>query len=75
MNYPWFKKYGWFFLPVSPAGWVVTILFVIFCIHIFIAVDVHSHSVSDTLYGVFPFKVPAFFVWQWIGWNTSGKKA
>ena len=30
----------------------------VFCTQVFVAVQRRSHSVSDTLYGVFPFVVP-----------------
>jgi hypothetical protein len=36
-------------------------------------VDRHSHSVSDTLYGVFPFFVCCFLLVDWVGARTSGK--
>jgi hypothetical protein len=39
----------------------------------FLAVDRHSHSVSDTLYGIFPFFVPAFGILGWIASHTSSK--
>ena len=40
---------------------------------VFKAVDRHSHSVSDTLYGVFPFFVCTFLLFDWIGGKTSEK--
>ena len=52
-------------MGVSPdklAGWVSVILSFIFCVQIFIAVDRRSHSVSDTLYGIFPFVVPTLLL-------------
>ena len=52
-------------------GWLVTLLFIAFCINVFVAVDRNSHSSSDTLYGIFPFWVPAFLLWLWI----AGKKS
>ena len=55
MNTKWFSRIGWFYLPTSMAGGVLCLLGVIFCLTVFTGVDRHSHSVSDTLYGVFPF--------------------
>ena len=66
MNRPWFRQWGWIYRPVSVAGVVITLLFLAFCVNVFTAVDRQSHSVSDTLYGIFPFWVPAFLVWVWI---------
>src|SRR4029077_10682216 len=42
-----------------------------FCVHTFLFVDGKSHSVSDTLYGVFPFWVPTFLLYIWIADRTS----
>ena len=42
-----------------------------FCLTVFRAVDRHSHSVSDTLYGVFPFFVCTFLLLDWIGGRTT----
>ena len=71
----WFKPFGFVFLPVSIPGWMISILAVAFCLHIFLFVDGRSHSVSDTLYGVFPYWVPTFLLWTWIAGQTSGDDA
>jgi hypothetical protein len=68
----WFKPFGLIFIPVSISGWIVTILSAAFCVHIFRFVDGRSHSVSDTLYGIFPYCVPTFLLWAWIAGRTSG---
>lgn len=73
MKYPWFKKFGWFYLPVSIPGTIILVFFLLFCVHIFLAVDRHAHSVSDTLYGIFPYLVPAFLVYIWLGHETAGE--
>lgn len=51
----WFARWGWLHRPVSAAGWLATASTVAFCVHVFLAIDRHSHSASDTLYGVFPY--------------------
>jgi drug/metabolite transporter (DMT)-like permease len=66
-----FKKYGLIFIPTSFLGLILTLLTVIFCVTVFIAIDRNSHSVSDTLYGFFPFFVSAFTILFWIDGNTS----
>jgi len=43
-----------------------------FWVQVFVAVDRHSHSVSDMLYGVFPFIVPTLIRLNWIASKTSG---
>lgn len=66
-----FRRIGWFYAPISIAGFIVFSLAVAFCVTVFLAVDRHSHSVSDTLYGVFPFFVCTFLLLDWIGSRTS----
>jgi hypothetical protein len=75
MKTEWFKRFGWFYVPVSVPGVVVCLLAAVFCVTVFAAVDRHSHSVSDTLYGVFPFFVCTFLLLDWIGGRTSEKAA
>ncbi len=75
MNTPWFKPWGWLYLPVSVAGFLATLLPLAFAVNVFLAVDRRSHSVSDTLYGIFPFWVPTFLLWLWLASRTSKPKA
>ena len=53
----WFKPWGWIHRPVSIAGWIAVALVTVFCGQVFVAIDRRSHSVSDTLFGVFPYVV------------------
>jgi len=67
----WFKPWGWIHRPASIAGALVTLAAAAFCVNVFIAVDRHSHSVSDTLYGIFPFVVPTLILLEWVASKTS----
>jgi len=67
----WFKEWGWIYLPIAWPGWVAVAATVLFSVQVFIAVDRHSHSASDTLYGVFPYVVPAFGILGWIASKTA----
>ena len=71
MKTAWFKKRGWFYQPVSWQGVAMAAAALLFCVQVFCAVDRKSHSVSDTLYGVFPFFVCAFLLLDWIATRTS----
>ncbi|MBI3414606.1 MAG: hypothetical protein HY043_04680 [Verrucomicrobia bacterium] len=71
MNTRWFKRLGWFYVPISIPGTVLSILTVAFWIQIFLAVDRRSHSAPDTLYGVFPFVACSFLLLDWIASRTS----
>jgi hypothetical protein len=71
MKTAWFKRVGWFYLPVSVPGAVITLLALAFCVQVFLAVDRHSHSASDTLYGIFPYFACAFLLHDWIASRTT----
>lgn len=71
MKQYWFKRLGWLYCPVSWQGIVVVLLAAAFCVNVFLAIDRHSHSASDTLYGVFCYFVCAFLLVNWIAANTS----
>ena len=68
----WFRPWGWLFRPVSMAGWIVLFLTVLFSIQVFWAIDRHSHSASDTLYGLFPYYACGFLLLNWVATKTSG---
>jgi hypothetical protein len=71
MSHSWFKPVGWFYRPVSWQGVVLTGLSILFCVHVFGAIDRHSHSATDTLYGVFPYFACCFLLLNWVASNTS----
>jgi hypothetical protein len=73
MKYNWFREWGWIYLPTSWQGWTGVLLTVGFCVQVFSAVDRHSHSASDTLYGIFPYVVPAVGILGWLASKTSGR--
>lgn len=68
---PWFRRAGWFHVPVSVPGVIVTLGALAFCVQVFFAVDRHSHSVTDTLYGVYPFIIPTLLLLDWVGSRAS----
>ncbi len=74
MKHIWFKKFGWVYLPVNVPGVLVSAIILAFCLQVFMVIDRHSHSVSDTLYGIFPYIVPAFLLYLWVGSETSEKE-
>jgi len=74
MKTPWFKRFGWLYLPASVSGAIIALATVAFCVQVFVVVDHKSHSASDTLYGVLPFFACAFLLFDWIAARTSGKE-
>ena len=75
MNSAWFKRFGWFRVPASVPGILIVLGASAFCVNVFVAVDRNSHSVSDTLYGVFPYFVCTFLLVDWIAGRTSTEGA
>jgi hypothetical protein len=73
MQRRWFKPWGWIYHPSSLEGALVTVLAVLFCVNVFVAIDRHSHSVSDTMYGIFPFWVPTLMLLNWVASKTSAR--
>lgn len=71
MNRLWFRSWGWVYRPVSWQAWCLVAVVLAFRIRVFFAVDRHSHSASDTLYGIFPYIVPALGVLGWIASHSS----
>lgn len=69
--FSWFKQWGWIYRPVSWQGILLVILTLAFCLQVFVAIDRNSHSVSDTLYGVFPYFVCSLVILNWIAGKTS----
>ena len=71
MKLRWFKTWGWIYRPVSWQGLIFVLLTLAFCLQVFLVVDRNSHSVSDTLYGIFPYVIPAFMLLNWVAGKTS----
>ena len=71
----WFKRCGWIYRPVSWQGGLVVLLALALCVQVFLAVDRPSHSVSDTLYGVFPYFSCCFLLVNWVASNTSSNQS
>ena len=71
MRRRWFAPWGWVYRPVTWQGLSLVLGTAIFCIQVFVAVDRHSHSASDTLYGVFPYIVPALMLLHWVASKTG----
>jgi hypothetical protein len=74
MKAPWFKSWGWIYRPVSWQGWIAVVMTLLFCVQVFSAVDRHSHSASDTLYGIFPYVVPAAMLLNWLASRTAPQR-
>ena len=74
MQRPWFRPWGWIWRPVSLPGWVATTLALLFCAQVSMVIDRHAHSVTDTLYGCFPFIVPTLLGLDWLASRTGAPR-
>jgi len=67
----WFRRLGWLHLPRGIVGWIVLAGALAFCVNVLWSIDRHSHSVSDTPYGVFPYFACVFLLYEWIAARSS----
>lgn len=66
-----FRKSKYIHIPNSFTGYIVWAFAVIFIVTVFFAVDKDSHSVSDTMYGIFPYFASTFLLIEWFASKTS----
>ena len=71
MKQAWFKRCGWVYRPVSWQGGALALVSLGFCGQVFIAIDRHTHSVRDTLYGIFPYFACAFLLLNWVAVHST----
>ena len=71
MKEKWFKRTGWFYIPVSIMGFVVTFLAIAFIVPVIMASNRTSHSISDELYQIFVYVTCTAFWWKWVAGKTS----
>lgn len=74
MKQVWFKRTGWFYIPIHPLGFLVTGLAVAFMVPVVLAADRNAHSVTDEFYEIFVFATCTAFWWKWVAEKTSSKQ-
>lgn len=70
---PFFRKYGWIYLPVSFTGWLITIIYAVISLATLAWIDSAYKSLLFTLVRFFPYFIGFTVIWFWIASNTSGK--
>lgn len=73
MKFKWFTRKGLVYWPVSVIGWLILIVALIFAVLRFIAIDMQSHSVSDTLINFIFNLLVIGLVYTVIAWFTEEK--
>lgn len=71
MSRRWFHTWGWVYRPVSWEGTLLVVVLLAFWVNVSLGIDRHSHSASDTMYGVFPYIVTSFLLLLWVAGKTS----
>ena len=66
-----FHKSKYIHIPKSFFGYVIWFLAAVFLVTVFVAIDNDSHSVSDTVYGIFPYFASTFLLVEWFASKTS----
>ncbi len=67
------RTLGWLYMPASALTWAIAAAMALFCGNVFIGIDRHSHSASDTLYGVFPYWAVVFLLWNWFASRCAAR--
>ncbi len=73
MNKRWFREIGWVYIPINWKGFLITGFIIMFCVNVFLVIDANSHSASDTLFGIFPYVIPALIILYLVAVKTSKK--
>jgi len=67
----WFKQLGPFYLPTHFAGYIITILAIVFLIPVCKTIIDGGQSVGDDLHQIFTYTTCCAFWWKWIAEKTS----
>lgn len=66
-----FRPWGFAYRPISLVGWIMTLAALAFMAQVFLAIDGRSQSITDTLYGIYPFWGVTFLLWAWLAGRMS----
>ena len=67
----WFRRWGWIYVPIHIAGFIITLFNIILLVPVYMAIIRSGHSVSDELYHMFVYTTCAAFWWKWVAHKTS----
>jgi hypothetical protein len=71
MKQLWFRRVGWVYIPVHLAGYITTLLAILFMVPVSMAVFSTGHSVTDDLSEIFMYATCTAFWWKWVAEKTS----
>lgn len=67
----YFKQAGWVYVPINPAGYIVSLIIAAAFINDFLFANRNAHSVSDLYYQFAPYGFMYLASWLWIASKTS----
>ena len=67
----WFKNFGWFYLPIHPLGYLLSLLAILFLVQVCVAIVRDGPSLADNLYHISVYGTCTAFWWTWVAENTS----
>ncbi len=68
---PWFKKYGWTYVPLTIGGSLITIGGIVLCGWLVFTFDRPSHSLLSTIAHFFLYFTVVAGWWNWLAAKTS----
>lgn len=68
-----FRKFGWIYIPVTIAGWILTVIYVGISVYTLARIGQNYDSLRSSLIRFFPYFICFSVVWFWIAGNTSRK--
>ena len=69
----WFKRAGWTYVPVHPAGLAITLAAIICLVPLWVAVNKNNSAISDALIEMFIYVSCVGFWWKWVADKTSSQ--
>lgn len=68
---PHFRKFGWIYLPVSAAGWIITVIYLAVSLATLVWIESVYVSLFYTLVRFFPYFIGFTVIWAWVAYHTS----
>jgi hypothetical protein len=69
-----FRKFGWIYVPVSLAGWIVTILYLGISVYTLVIIGQNYASLKNALIRFFPYFISLSVVFFWIASNSGNRQ-
>lgn len=69
--YPWFKKYGITYVPLTIGGSLITVLAIVLCGWLLFTFDRNSHSLLSVMAHFFLYFTMVGGAWTWVAARLS----